>query len=289
MGAGAALAMESADVTLMDSHLDKLVYSIIMGRQVISKIKQNILFSMAVKVVVLGFALAGKTSLWAAIASDVGAMILVTLNAMLLLPSRQKSKEAANHSTVVSINEASKREIPQGTACSKSCCGEGNDHATTPLKSKNRGEIWDEEQGNKVGVFDANLRSHVSTKHPCCSSKIDSERGSSCAESNGSEIKQIAATAKATACSKGCCGEGNGYGTMDGEQGTRVVVESNASPNSAVSTKDACCSGKIDLERGSSCLESNSCSKVKQSTAAAKSTACSEGCCGEGDGNTSYF
>jgi Cd2+/Zn2+-exporting ATPase len=93
MGAGAALAMETADVTLLDSNLEKLEFSIRMGRRVIAKIKQNVAFSLGVKFVVLGFALAGRTSLWAAIASDVGAMILVTLNAMLLLPGRQREND----------------------------------------------------------------------------------------------------------------------------------------------------------------------------------------------------
>jgi Cd2+/Zn2+-exporting ATPase len=92
MGAGAALAMETADVTLLDSHLKKLVYSIQMGRRVIRKIKENVVFSIGVKFLVLGFALSGKAYLWAAIASDVGAMILVTLNGMLLLPSPRNPK-----------------------------------------------------------------------------------------------------------------------------------------------------------------------------------------------------
>jgi hypothetical protein len=87
--------METADVTLLDSNLEKLEYSICMGRRVIAKIKQNVAFSLGVKFVVLVFALAGRTSLWAAILSDVGAMILVTLNAMLLLPARQRENDVA--------------------------------------------------------------------------------------------------------------------------------------------------------------------------------------------------
>merc|ERR1719356_501172 len=59
MGAGAALAMETADVTLMDSHLAKLSYSISMGKSVIRKIRQNVLFSIFVKLVVLGLTLMG--------------------------------------------------------------------------------------------------------------------------------------------------------------------------------------------------------------------------------------
>lgn len=119
MGAGAALAMETADVTLLDSNLEKLEYSIRMGRRVIAKIKQNVAFSLGVKIVVLGFALAGRTSLWAAIASDVGAMILVTLNAMLLLPPRQRENdvvmlkgdvEQANKDRAVMSRDASDAE-----------------------------------------------------------------------------------------------------------------------------------------------------------------------------------
>merc|ERR1712087_506370 len=53
MGAGAALAMETADVTLMDSHLSKLCYSIKMGKSVIRKIRENVVFSIVVKIAVL--------------------------------------------------------------------------------------------------------------------------------------------------------------------------------------------------------------------------------------------
>lgn len=89
MGVGAALAMETADVTLLDSNLKKLLYSVNMGRKVIWTIKQNVAFSLIVKFLVLGFTVAGKVALWAAIVSDVGAMICVTLNGMRLLPSRK--------------------------------------------------------------------------------------------------------------------------------------------------------------------------------------------------------
>ena len=60
MGEGAALSMETSDVTLLDSNLEKIEYSIRMGKRVTAKIIQNVLFSITVKVVVLGFALAGS-------------------------------------------------------------------------------------------------------------------------------------------------------------------------------------------------------------------------------------
>jgi len=91
--AGSALAMETADVTLLDSNLTKLIFSMKMGRRVVKKIKENVAFSLIVKFLVLGFALVGKAALWAAIASDVGAMLLVTLNSMMLLPSNEPKLE----------------------------------------------------------------------------------------------------------------------------------------------------------------------------------------------------
>ena len=93
MGEGAALAMETSDVTLMDSDLRKLSWVIHMGKRVIRTIAVNIAFSLIVKGLVGGFMLAGRGSLWAAIASDVGAMLIVTLNGMRLLPSNRKKND----------------------------------------------------------------------------------------------------------------------------------------------------------------------------------------------------
>ena len=94
MGEGAALAMETADVTLMDSNLTKLSYSIKMGKRVIQKIRENVVFSIVVKVAVLWLTLTNRVGLWAAIGSDVGSMIVVTLNGMALLPKKENKVEA---------------------------------------------------------------------------------------------------------------------------------------------------------------------------------------------------
>ena len=100
MGAGAALAMETADVTLMDSQLTKLSYSIKMGRSVIRKIRENIVFSVLVKLLVLGLTVTNHVGLWAAIASDVGSMIVVTLNGMSLLPQKVTKTTKVTKETV---------------------------------------------------------------------------------------------------------------------------------------------------------------------------------------------
>ena len=87
MGDGAAaLAMEVSDVTLMDSNLSKLLYVIKMGSRVVSTIQENIAISLLSKLLVVVLTFSGKMTLFGAIASDVGVMLLVTLNGMKLLP-----------------------------------------------------------------------------------------------------------------------------------------------------------------------------------------------------------
>jgi Zn2+/Cd2+-exporting ATPase len=86
MGEGAALAMEMSDVTLMDSNLSKLLYVVQMGSRVLRTIRENIIISLLCKLIVIGLTFAGYMTLLLAIASDVGVMLLVTLNGMKLLP-----------------------------------------------------------------------------------------------------------------------------------------------------------------------------------------------------------
>jgi Cd2+/Zn2+-exporting ATPase len=88
MGEGASsLATEVSDVSLTDSNLDKLVEAIFMGQRVVSTIFQNIGLSLLAKLVVVALTMVGRMNLFGAIASDVGVMLLVTLNGMRLLPS----------------------------------------------------------------------------------------------------------------------------------------------------------------------------------------------------------
>jgi hypothetical protein len=144
-----------------------------MGQKVIRKIKENVIFSLTVKAVVLAFAAVGKAYLWAAIGSDVGAMILVTLNAMLLLPRRQGRADITKlqddiengtnyvrSSTTLgygSMEDGDEQKpfvfewAKSARACNKECCSE-------PTLSKCAGAI------NKADILDSGK--------PCESSKM---------------------------------------------------------------------------------------------------------------------
>ena len=86
MGAvGTDAAIETADIALMSDDLSKVPWLIHHSRRTLSVIRQNIWFSLGVKLVFVVLAFAGFASLWAAIAADMGASLLVIFNSLRLL------------------------------------------------------------------------------------------------------------------------------------------------------------------------------------------------------------
>ena len=83
--AGTDAAIETADIALMSDDLSKLPWLIHHSRRTLSIIRQNIAFSLAVKVMFVILTIAGFASLWAAIAADMGASLLVIGNGLRLL------------------------------------------------------------------------------------------------------------------------------------------------------------------------------------------------------------
>jgi len=83
--AGSDAAIETADIALMSDDLSKLPWLIHHSRRTLSVVRQNIAFSLAVKVLFVILTFAGSASLWAAIAADMGASLLVIGNGLRLL------------------------------------------------------------------------------------------------------------------------------------------------------------------------------------------------------------
>ncbi|MBP1932754.1 Cd2+/Zn2+-exporting ATPase [Ammoniphilus resinae] len=84
-GAGTDTALETADIALMGDDLRKLPFTIKLSRRALQIIKQNITFSLAIKAVALLLVVPGWLTLWIAIFADMGATLIVTLNALRLL------------------------------------------------------------------------------------------------------------------------------------------------------------------------------------------------------------
>ena len=81
-------ALEVADVALMSDDLSRLDYAVLLSRETVRVIKQNIGVSLSVKALALALASVGALPLWGAIAADMGISLLVTLNGMRLLAFR---------------------------------------------------------------------------------------------------------------------------------------------------------------------------------------------------------
>ena len=85
---GTDVALETADVALMSEDLRLVPFAVRLGRATRRTIRANIALSLAVKAIVLGLALAGYGSLWAAVGADMGASMLVIANGLRLLRPR---------------------------------------------------------------------------------------------------------------------------------------------------------------------------------------------------------
>jgi Cd2+/Zn2+-exporting ATPase len=85
--AGSDAAIETADIALMSDDLSKLPWLIRHSRRTVGIIRQNIAFSLAVKALFVFLTFGGAASLWAAIAADMGASLLVIGNGLRLLKS----------------------------------------------------------------------------------------------------------------------------------------------------------------------------------------------------------
>jgi Zn2+/Cd2+-exporting ATPase len=86
MGAvGSDTAIETADIALMEDDLGKIAETVVLGRRTVHIIQANIVFALAMKALFLVLALFGYTSLWLAIAADMGATLVVIANALRLL------------------------------------------------------------------------------------------------------------------------------------------------------------------------------------------------------------
>lgn len=81
-GLGSDAAIEAADVVIMTDEPSKIVRAIQISKKTLGIVKQNIVFAIGVKVVVLLLAAAGMASMWAAVFADVGVAVIAILNAM---------------------------------------------------------------------------------------------------------------------------------------------------------------------------------------------------------------
>ena len=83
-GMGSDAAIEAADIVLMDDKPSNIAKAIRIARKTLRIVKQNIVFALGVKIVIMILALPviGIANMWLAVFGDVGVSVLAILNAM---------------------------------------------------------------------------------------------------------------------------------------------------------------------------------------------------------------
>lgn len=89
MGSGADAAIEAADVVFMTSSADAIPESIAIARRTQRIAWQNVIFALAVKVMVMLLGLLGYASMWLAVFADSGVAMLCVLNSIRMLYKRK--------------------------------------------------------------------------------------------------------------------------------------------------------------------------------------------------------
>lgn len=90
-GVGSDSAIEASDVVLMYDNLKALVEARKISVKTMRIVKQNIVFALAVKIIVLILSAFGITNMWGAVFADVGVCIIAILNAMRCMKTDRRS------------------------------------------------------------------------------------------------------------------------------------------------------------------------------------------------------
>lgn len=84
-GLGSDAAIEAADIVIMEDEPSKIATAIAISRKTLRIVKQNIVFALGVKILVLIMAAFGMSNMWEAVFADVGVSVIAILNAIRVL------------------------------------------------------------------------------------------------------------------------------------------------------------------------------------------------------------
>ena len=90
MGTGADAAMEAADVVFLTPNVKSIPEAVDIARQTQRISRQNVVFALGIKALVMLLGLLGYASMWAAVFADSGVALLCVANAVRLLYRKQK-------------------------------------------------------------------------------------------------------------------------------------------------------------------------------------------------------
>ncbi len=85
MGNGADAAIEAADVVFMTSSMEAVPQALAIARKATLISRQNVIFALAIKILVMIFGLLGDASMWMAVFADTGVAMLCVMNSIRIL------------------------------------------------------------------------------------------------------------------------------------------------------------------------------------------------------------
>ena len=84
-GIGTSAAIEASDVVIMTDHLSKIIEAISISKVTDKIIKENLIFALATKIIILLLSVVGLSGMWQAIFADVGVTLITILNTLRIL------------------------------------------------------------------------------------------------------------------------------------------------------------------------------------------------------------
>ena len=94
-GVGSDAAIEAADIVLMHDQLKGISLAKRIARKTMAIVKENIVFSLVIKIAILALSALGITNMWFAVFGDVGVAVLAILNAMRVNSNYHKNSPGA--------------------------------------------------------------------------------------------------------------------------------------------------------------------------------------------------
>ncbi len=111
MGAGTDVALETADIALINNDLKSLIWLVDHSRRMLTIIRQNIFVAISIKALFALLALFGTATLWGAIAADLGGSLLVIFNGLRLLAKKTTFSNTVTETPSLSnLNDEAKHE-----------------------------------------------------------------------------------------------------------------------------------------------------------------------------------
>ena len=89
-GVGSDIAIEASDIVIMGDSLSKIPKAIRIARQTMAINKENIIFAILVKAVIIGLAAFGISEMWLAVFGDVGVCLIAVANSLRTIITHRK-------------------------------------------------------------------------------------------------------------------------------------------------------------------------------------------------------